>query len=59
MTLISLLLVSLIGCSKTVPTAKQPKAIRVWWGTKEQIVSFLETPEAQSERWIVEAIGDK
>lgn len=37
---------------------KQPEAIRVWWGNKDEIKDFLDSPQAQSSRWVIEAIGE-
>jgi hypothetical protein len=47
------------GCGvfnhSNVPIA--PKPVQVWWGTKQEIKTFLDSPEAQAKRWIVESIG--
>ena len=47
------------GCQ----TQKQPvpvviKEQRVFWGNKDEIKIFLDSPKAQSERWFVQALGD-
>ena len=48
----------LTGCLKTAQAPTEPKAIRVWWGNKEDIKNFMDSPSAQSLRWVVEAVGD-
>jgi len=48
------------GCAMfnkgTVST--QPKKITVWWGTKAEVKAFLDSPEAQSEKWFIQSLGD-
>ena len=46
-----------ISCSAT-PINKGPVSQRLYWGTKEQCVQFLQGPNAQAARWQVEAIGE-
>ena len=46
---------NLTACSRT---KKESKEVRSWWGSKEQICEFLNTPEAKAERWLVEALGE-
>jgi len=45
------------GCV-TTSKLKFPEAIRYYWGTKEQCIQFLQGPNAQSDRYLVEAIGE-
>ena len=47
---------SLTGCLKT--PAIVTKETRVWWGNKEQVCEFLNTPEAKADRWLVQALGE-
>ncbi len=44
----------LISCLKTNP--KQIEAINHWIGDKESIQKFLDSPYAQSDRWVIEAL---
>jgi len=38
---------------------KELKEISVWWGSKEEIKTFLDSPQAKSKRWMVQALkGD-
>lgn len=37
---------------------KAPTAVAVWWGTKEEIKIFLDSPQAQANRWMIESIGE-
>jgi len=34
------------------------KEQRVFWGNKEEIKQFLDKPEAQAQRWLLQAIGE-
>jgi len=47
------------GCLTTgkgkIPTAVQE--VNVWWGTKPEIIEFLNSPGAQSERWFIQSLG--
>lgn len=48
----------LTSCSLLKPKTIEPKEVRVWWGSKEQIKTFLDSPQAQANRWVCEAIGE-
>jgi PBP1b-binding outer membrane lipoprotein LpoB len=37
---------------------KAPTAVNVWWGSKQEIIDFLNSPQAQANRWMVESIGE-
>lgn len=50
---------SLTGCWKTKPPIKEDPAVAVFWGTKEECKSFLDSPEAKSARWFMQSLGDK
>ncbi len=45
------------GCSFN-KNVKEAKAISIWWGTKEEIKTFLDRPEAKAKRWVVESVGE-
>jgi hypothetical protein len=47
----------LTGCLLQKPKTIKPQELRVWWGNKEEIKSFLDRPEATANRWVVEAVG--
>jgi len=55
--LISSCLICVSGC-KTSPATNEIKEIRVWWGNKEEIKIFLDSPQAKAKRWLVEALGE-
>ena len=58
LTIIGLFLIcgmSITGCLRTQPKVKET---RVWWGSREEVCSFLNSPEAKSERWFVQALGE-
>lgn len=47
------------GCFKTTSSGlKATPEVRVFWGTKTEIVEFLSKPEARSERWFIQSIGN-
>lgn len=48
----------LIGCLGTKQQIKEPESFSSFWGTKQEIVEFLNGPHAQSNRWIIERIGE-
>jgi len=58
--LIGLIIVSVIlsSCLLTHQTISKPKEQRTFWGTKQEVIEFLNSPNAQSNRWLVEALGD-
>jgi hypothetical protein len=37
---------------------KPTPAINVWWGTKSEIKTFLDGPQAQAERWLIQSMGN-
>jgi hypothetical protein len=47
----------MLGCKTPATPAKPPEAIRAWWGNKEKVIEFLQGPNAQADRWVVEAVG--
>ena len=51
-------LLTLTGCS-SLGTPKMPTIPekKVWWGTKTEIISFLNSAQAKSERWFIESLG--
>ena len=56
-----MLIVSLIlcaqGCKTLTPNnAKQDDGIPIWWGTRQECIDFLSSPQAKAIRWKVEAI---
>jgi hypothetical protein len=57
---LSVLLLLMISSSIIMGCAKTPRIVNsevtVWWGNKEQIKAFLDSPQAQAERWIVQAL---
>ena len=36
---------------------KKPTSSEIWWGTKQEIIDFLNSPQATKERWYIEATG--
>jgi hypothetical protein len=52
---LAIALMCLMGCSKTQSEIK--KEARFFWGNKTEIKAFLDRPDAISERWLLEAIG--
>ena len=42
------------GCSRT----KKAIEIKAWWGSKEEIKSFLDSDKAKAERWFIQALGE-
>jgi hypothetical protein len=46
------------GCLQTTkPTLpKKAPAVRIWWGNSSEIEAFLKSPNAQSERWLIQAV---
>jgi len=55
--LLILSLCVLTGCARTKPKINDPE-IRAYWGDKTQIATFLDSPSAKSERWLIEALGE-
>jgi len=61
LTIVLILLTSVLvsGCFKTTNSGlKATPEVRVFWGTKTEIVEFLSKPEARSERWFIQSIGN-
>ena len=62
--IISLLLIATMtvsGCWFATTAANRPLSMeekRVYWGTKNQVINFLEGPQARAERWFVESLGN-
>jgi len=54
--LISFICLTMIGCIKK-SIVMEEKENRVFWGKKEEIKLFLDSPSARSERWLIEALG--
>lgn len=54
---ISVICFTMIGCAK-ITKPIEVKEVRVYWGTKADIQLFLDSPQAKSERWLVEALGE-
>ena len=46
------------GCATTKPISTPTYSGEkiVWWGTKAEVVEFLNSPEAKAERWRVESL---
>ena len=38
--------------------SKAPAPVAVWWGSKAECIDFLNSPQAQADRWMVESIGE-
>jgi hypothetical protein len=52
-------MVTLPGCSMFHGKGStQVPATQAWWGTKEEIKTFLDSPQAQAKRWYIESIGE-
>ena len=54
--LLTLALITSISCSKIKQPTEAPE-LRVYWGDKQAIKDFLDSPSAKAERWVVEALG--
>lgn len=46
------------GCATTKPSSTPTYSGEkiVWWGTKAEVISFLNSPEAKAERWRIESL---
>jgi hypothetical protein len=44
------------SCATPTGTKTQAPAVKVWWGNAEEIKQFLDGPQAQAERWFIQAI---
>ena len=55
--LLSFIIFTLIGCVKQKEVIEE-KEVRVFWGRKEEIKIFLNSPTAKAERWLIEALGE-
>ena len=50
-------LVLLCGCRAHTGVNRAPYEQKLWWGDKQAIIDFLDTPEAQSVKtWQIESI---
>lgn len=49
---------TLTSCSVIKRPPKEAQEIRTWWGNKQEIVDFLNSPSAKADRWVCEAIGE-
>jgi hypothetical protein len=59
--LISLVFLMLFipGCAGlNMNVNKAPVSVSTWWGTKAECIEFLNSPQAQADRWMVESIGE-
>lgn len=53
-----LLFTTMTGCASINNIFhKKPTSTEVWWGTKQEIIDFLNSPQATKERWYIEATG--
>jgi len=34
------------------------KEVKVWWGSKGEIINFLNSDKAQATRWMVQSLGE-
>uniref|UniRef100_A0A6M3JR35 Uncharacterized protein n=1 Tax=viral metagenome TaxID=1070528 RepID=A0A6M3JR35_9ZZZZ len=50
------IIISTSGCWATKLPTKPPKEITHWVGDKESIKKYLDSPFAQAERYLIEAI---
>lgn len=51
-------IMTMAGCgSLNHPAPTQVKPVQSWWGTKAEIKTFLDSPEAVSERWFIQSLG--
>jgi len=55
--ILALILINLTGCYE-IRRNKEAKEQRVFWGNKNEVIGFLNSPQAKAERWIVEALGE-
>lgn len=46
---------TLISCVRTQPKTKE---VKVWWGSREEIKTFLDSDKAKAERWFIQALGE-
>ena len=56
--LILSLMILFSGCQTQKPTIPIVKEQRVYWGNKEEVKTFLDSPKAMAERWFIQAVGD-
>jgi hypothetical protein len=51
-------LILMTGCNTTKPnvTPFQPAVKEVWFGDKQEIKTFLDSPAATSDRWFIQSI---
>lgn len=50
------LILMLSGCTSFSSGKEVNTGDQVWWGTKTEIVEFLNSPEATADRWIIQDI---
>ena len=53
------LLVLINGCGTHRTPTKPPEVVKVFWGNKDECINFLGSPQAQAERWLLQALDDK
>lgn len=51
-------LLILTSCAKT-QLKDSPEPIPTWWGTKAEVQKFLDSPNAQAERWLCTSMDGK
>ena len=56
--MIGILLMGNSGCVTSHNSPQKIEALREWHGSKQDIIDFLGSPQAQAERWEVLAIGN-
>jgi len=46
------------GCATTKPASTPTYSGEkiVWWGTKSEVITFLNSPEAKAARWRIESL---
>lgn len=48
------------GCSTVSSIFNRPPKVEtkeVWWGTKQECIDFLNSPQAKAKRWFVQSLG--
>lgn len=49
--------VLLSGCSVFSNHKKAELGDSLWWGSKTEIIDFLNSPEATAEKWIIQSLN--
>ena len=45
----------LISCARITPKITS-EPVTKYWGTKQEVINFLQSPKAAADRWLLEAL---